>query len=334
MVLAGVEMIEDPGVASMTIEAHDVVETMIVVHAEALMMTVVHAGASMTTAGLEGEGMTTADPGVALMMTVVPGVDLMMTVARAEALMMTEVLVEAWMTRGAPGAGLMMTGAEEVEMMIAAEGEAWMMAHAVVKTSNPGNPWVDLVVGVSGRRQEKRAGDPPAMTAMKTETMAKTMRDQVTASDALKERRLTGGEEEEEVQRIQGPGETLVETTMIAMIVVTVTTAVIAVTESAGMTVNKEVHPENSRMTVVHGVVEVMIGERSQGNDPEKKSGSGIVTLVMLKEKRVGALTKKTLVAPRTRQMMTAGPPSAAEQETKESNRLVIHSDEFMVTSF
>lgn len=55
----------------------------------------------------------------------------------------------------------------------------------------------------------------------------------------------------------------------------------------------------------VLGVVEVMIRRRS---GPE--SGS-----VMLKEKRVGALTKKTLVAQRMRRMMMAGPLSAAEQQ-------------------
>lgn len=55
----------------------------------------------------------------------------------------------------------------------------------------------------------------------------------------------------------------------------------------------------------VLGVVEVMIRGRS---GPE--SGS-----VMLKEKRVGALTKKSLVAQRMRRMMMAGPLSAAEQQ-------------------
>ncbi len=46
------------------------------------------------------------------------------------------------------------------------------------------------------------------------------------------------------------------------------------------------------------------------------KSGQGRGSgSVMLKEKRVGVLTKKTPAAPRTRQMMMAGPLSAAEQQ-------------------
>lgn len=57
----------------------------------------------------------------------------------------------------------------------------------------------------------------------------------------------------------------------------------------------------------VLGVVEVMIRGRS---GPGSGSGS-----VMLKEKRVGALTKKSLVAQRMRLMMMAGPLSAAEQQ-------------------
>lgn len=63
----------------------------------------------------------------------------------------------------------------------------------------------------------------------------------------------------------------------------------------------------------VLGVVEARIsGKSGTGSDPERESGTGSVTL---KERRVGVLTKKTPVAPRTRQMMMAGPQSAAEQQ-------------------
>lgn len=55
------------------------------------------------------------------------------------------------------------------------------------------------------------------------------------------------------------------------------------------------------------GAVEVTIRGRS---GPESGTGS-----VMRMETGLGVRTKKTLVAPRMRQMMTAGPLSAAEQQ-------------------
>lgn len=61
----------------------------------------------------------------------------------------------------------------------------------------------------------------------------------------------------------------------------------------------------------VLGVAEVMT-RRRKGIVPERGS-------VKLTEKRVGVPTKKTLVAPRTRRTMTAGPLSAAEQQSLQS---------------
>lgn len=63
----------------------------------------------------------------------------------------------------------------------------------------------------------------------------------------------------------------------------------------------------------VLGVVEAMRrGWSGKGSHPERGKGSASV---MLTEKRVGVVTKMPLVAPRTRQMMMAGPLSAAEQQ-------------------
>lgn len=59
--------------------------------------------------------------------------------------------------------------------------------------------------------------------------------------------------------------------------------------------------------------MEVMT-RRRKGIVPERGSVS-----VKLTEKRVGVPTKKTLVAPRTRRTMTAGPLSAAEQQSLQS---------------
>jgi len=205
-----------------------------------------------------------------------------------------------------------MTGVpEEAEMMTEVEGEAWMMGHVVVKISNPGSPWEDLVVGGSGRRQERIAGVHPVVTLMMKEMMVKE-RDQASHSKTVlhKKRRVAGGEV---VQRREVGGEILAKRKLTVMIVVTVkTVAVTAWLETAEMTVNKELHQENFLMREVLGVVEGMISARSrtEPNDPE--SGRGNVT-VMLMEKRGGALTKTTLVAPRTKQMMMAGPLSVAE---------------------
>lgn len=68
------------------------------------------------------------------------------------------------------------------------------------------------------------------------------------------------------------------------------------------------------------GAEEVRTSERSAtGTGPE--SGTGNAT-ARVKERRVGVLTERCLVAPRTRRMMTAGPPSAAEQQPSTSNWL------------
>lgn len=61
------------------------------------------------------------------------------------------------------------------------------------------------------------------------------------------------------------------------------------------------------------GAVEVRRRGRSgTGSGPESGSGTGSA---MPKEIGLGVQTKKTLVAQRMRQMMTAGPLSAAEQQ-------------------
>lgn len=242
----------------------------------------------------------------------------MMTVVQDVALMMTEVLAEAWMTPEVPGVGLMMTGEEEEETTTEVEGEAWMMDVMVVMMPNPGSLWADLVAGVSGRKPERRAGDLPVVET----TTVKERKDPATSTetDVHREKRVAG---EEEAQMKEAAGGTLAEKTLtamtavIAMIAVTamiVVTAMIAVvtdvTETAGMTVKAEVHPEIMTMVAL-GVVEAMISVRSEiGNGPEREREIGSV---IPRERRVGAPTKKTLVAPRTRQTMTAGPPSAAK---------------------
>lgn len=236
----------------------------------------------------------------------------MMTVVQDVALTMIEVLVEAWMTPGVPGVGLMMTGVpEEEEMMTEAEGEAWMMGHAVVvMMPNPGSPWADLVAGVSGRKPVRRAGDLPVVATWMTEMM-KERKDPATASETVvhKERRVVAGGEEAQMK--EAAGGTLAEKTLTVMIVVTVMIdAVTDVTETAGMIVNTDLHPENLRKVAL-GVAQVMISVRSEtGNGQERKTE---IRAVNLKERRAGAPTKKTLVAPRTRQTMMAGPLSAAE---------------------
>lgn len=59
--------------------------------------------------------------------------------------------------------------------------------------------------------------------------------------------------------------------------------------------------------------MEVRINVRSAtGTETENRDGTVIVTLM---ERRVGVLTKKTFAAPKTRQMMMAGPPFAAEPQ-------------------
>lgn len=203
-----------------------------------------------------------------------------------------------------------MTGGPEEEMMTEVEGEAWMMGHVVVvMMPNPGSPWADLVVGVNGRRPERRAGDLLVVTLMMKEMMLMEMKGPAAASGTvvLKERIITGGEH---LGRKEAPGEIFAEMILTMMIVVNVTTAVvIAVKETAGMTVNIEVHQEN--MMKVLGVVEAMIRGRSEKESGQER-GTGSVRV---REKRVGALTKKTLVVPRTRQMMMDGPLSAAKQQ-------------------
>lgn len=205
-----------------------------------------------------------------------------------------------------------MTGAPDEEMMTEVEGEAWMMGHVVVvRTPNPGSPWVDLVVGVSGRRPERRAGVLPVVTIM-MKVMMTGRTDLAAASETVvhQERTITGGEEP---QRKEAPGEILAEKTLTVMIAVVTAmiAAVTAVIESVGMTVNTEARPEIMKKEVL-GVVEATIRGRSgRGSVPERETGSVSVTLM---ETRLGVLTKKTLVAPRTRQMMMAGPLSAAEQ--------------------
>lgn len=204
----------------------------------------------------------------------------------------------------------MMTGGPEEERMTEVEGEAWMMGHVVVvMTPNPGSPWADLVVGVNGRKPERRAGDLLVVTPLMKEMMLMEMKGQAAASETvvLQERIITGGEH---LGRKEAPGEICAEMILTVMIVVNVTTAVvIAVKETAGMIVNIEVHQENTMKVL--GVVEAKIRGRS-----EKESGQerGSVS-VRVKEKRVGAPTEKTLVVPRTRQMMMAGPLSAAKQQ-------------------
>lgn len=207
-----------------------------------------------------------------------------------------------------------MTGAPEEEMMTEVEGEAWMMGHVVVvMTPNPGSPWADLVVGVNGRRPERRAGVLLVVTLVMMEMMLTEKRGPAAASETVvhKERRTPGGEE---LQKKEAPGEMLAER-MIVMIAVTAMIAamiavVTAVKETAGMTVTTEA-PREILMKVL-GVVEAMIRGRSEKESgQERETGSASV---MLMEKRVGAPTEKTLVAPRTRQMMMAGPLSAAEQ--------------------
>lgn len=243
----------------------------------------------------------------------------MMTVVQDVALTMIEVLVEAWMTPGVPGVGLMMTGVpEEEEMMTEVEGEAWMMGHVVVvMMPNHGSPWADQVAGVSGRKPERRAGDLPVAATRMTVMMVKERKDPVTASETVVHigtRVVPGGEE---AQMKEAAGGNLAETTLTAMIVVTATiaamiAAVTDVIETAVMIVNTDLHPENLKKVAL-GVVEAMISVRSEtGNGPERETE---IRGVNLRERRVGAATKKALVAPRTRQTMMAGPLSAAEDQ-------------------
>lgn len=305
MVHAGAEMIEDPVGALMMIEVHVVVVMMTVLYVEEWMMTEVHAEALMMTAVQEGVAMMTVAQGVALMMIAVPGV----------ALMTTEVHVEAWMTPGVSGVGLMMTGAGE-ETMTEVEEEVWMTDPVVVvMTPNPGSPSADLVVGVSGRKPGRRAGVllvvVPRMTMMMMER-----EDPVTASGTVlhPERRTPGGERAQTKGAI---GEVLAErtlTVMIAamivvteMIAVTVKIAVVTVVIETAVMMNREAHPE-SRMREAPGAVEVISGKNGTG------TSQGSVT-VTLREIGPGVLTKKTLVALRTRQMMMAGLLSAAESQ-------------------
>lgn len=239
---------------------------------------------------------------------------LMTTVVRGAALTMTEVLVEAWTTSGVPGVALMMTGAQEEEMMKEVEGEGWMMGHvAAVTTPNPGSPWADLADGVRGRRHERIAGVLPVTTNRREMTMTERKE---TASETVVLQERTPGEEEPPMK--EAAGEMLAKKSPIAwsvvtgMIAVTVMTDVteIAAIETAGMTVSKEPRPETKTMEAL-GVVEVRKDEKSAtGSNPERRKGSERLT-----EKGVGALTRKTFVAPRTRQMMMAGPLSAARQQ-------------------
>lgn len=218
---------------------------------------------------------------------------------------MTEVLVEAWMTPGVPGMVLMMTGGpEKEEMMKEVEGEAWMTCRAVVvMTLNPGSLWADLVVGVSGRRPGRTAGDLLVVVLVMMEMMMMSV--------AHKERRVPG---EEQVEKKGAAGETLAERTLTMTNAVTVMNATVtAVIETAGRTVKTEPHPEILTREAL-GVVEVKrSGWRGRGTGPETRS----VTVIPM-ETRAGVLTdeKKTLVAPRMRQMMMAGPLCAAEEKT------------------
>lgn len=153
-----------------------------------------------------------------------------------------------------------------------------------------------------GRRPARTAGDRPVMMhlttrAKRTETTAMTASETV----VLKERKVPGGEREMKIE--EAAGETLAEMTLAEVIVMN------AVIESAGMTANKEAHPE-IRMEEALGVVEATIrGRRGTGTVPEMNKSK-----VTLTETGVGALTKTTLVVPRMRRMMTAGPLFAAEQ--------------------
>ncbi|KAG7229963.1 hypothetical protein INR49_009683 [Caranx melampygus] len=203
-------------------------------------------------------------------------------------------------------------GPGEEEMMTEVEGGAWMMGHVVVvMMRNHGNPWADLAAGVNARRPERRAGDLHVVAAMRM-MMVKERKDQATVSGTVvhpERREAAGGER---VERREAAGETLAERTTVKTAVIVRIAVVSAVIEITGMTVNTEAHPETMKMGAL-GVEEVMISERSAtGTGPE--TGTGNAT-VRVKERRVGVLTERYLVAPRTRQMMTAGPPSAAEQQ-------------------
>uniref|UniRef100_A0AAX7SK01 Eukaryotic translation initiation factor 3 subunit A n=1 Tax=Astatotilapia calliptera TaxID=8154 RepID=A0AAX7SK01_ASTCA len=306
MVLVEAERTEVP-VGSLTMnEAHAVVTMKTALFAEGWMMTVVHAEVST--------------------MIVVQGVVEMTTEVLDVALMMTEVLVEAWMTPGDPGVELMTTGAPEEEMMTELEEEVWMMGHIVVMmTPNLGNHWADLGGGVSERRPERKVGDLPGVAPMMMEMMAKETKDPATATETVvqTERMVSG---EEGVLMREAAGENLAERRQTAMIDVIETidaietidvTVMIAaietlVIEIAVMIVTTEAHPE-ILMMVVLGVVEVRINVRSAtGTETENRDGTVIVTLM---ERRAGVLTKKTFAAPKTRQMMMAGPPFAAEPQ-------------------
>lgn len=180
---------------------------------------------------------------------------------------------------------------------------------AVGMTPNPGSPWADLVDGVSGRRRGRRAGVHLGVMPTMIETTARERRGRASASGSAvhRERRATGGGEE---PRRGVGGEILAERKATAMTAVTATTAVeSAAIETGGMSVNTEPHRESTTMTEVLGAVEATINARiGRGKGRENES----VTL-LLTERRGGALTKKTLAAPRTKRMMMAGPRSAAE---------------------
>lgn len=211
----------------------------------------------------------------------------------------------------------MMIGVPE-EMMTELEGEEWMMGHVVARTPNHGSPSVDLVVGVSERRPVRRAG---ALLVVTVRTMVMMMlmeqNDPVIASetDVLKGTRPGG----EHPQMMHPHGEKVEGRMLIVMTAVSMTSAVsaattavmsavtTAATETVEMTVKPEVHPEVRRKEVP-GVVEVKTrGRNGTESGPRTES-------VTQMERRVGALTKKTLVASRTSQMMMVGLLSAAKQ--------------------
>jgi len=186
-----------------------------------------------------------------------------------------------------------MTGAPEEEMTIEEEGEAWMMDHAVVvMTPSPGNPLGDLEAGVNGRRPERRAG---VLLVVKTKKREMTKEEKDLALETVVHKgTIPGGEQ---VQRKEAHGGNLAKTSLTPMIAV-----LTAVKKIAGMSGNKERHHPEPMMTEPPGVVEVRIRGKSS-------PGTGTV---MQMEIKVGVGTK-TFVAQKTRQMMTAGPPSAAE---------------------
>lgn len=168
---------------------------------------------------------------------------------------------------------------------------------------------------MSVRRPERRAGVLPVVKPMMKEMMVvlvKKRKDPATASETVVHQERTPGGEEAQMK--EAAGETPAKRTM-GMIVVTAWNAVMiamwsVVIEIVEMTVNPELHKE-SLMTEVLGVVEVMTRGRKR-IVPERGS-------VKLTEKRAGVPTKKTLVAPRMRQMMMAGPLSAVEQQSLQS---------------